>query len=396
MDVVIVGCVRTPIGKFGGSLREVHPAHLAAYAIKKALERIGLEPRYVDEVIMGQVLQGGFGQNIARQAAIIAGLPVETSAYTVNRVCSSGMQAIIEGVRAIKVGDAEVVVAGGVESMSMSPFAISASIRWGVRMLFGERRMGLIDLMYFDGLTDPTNGRVMGEEADLVARERKAPREELDWIAYESHMRALRATEGKLFVEMEPIVEENLGGVKVTLDRDEGIRPDTSLEKLAKLKPVFTSEGPHTAGTSSQISDGAAVVVLTTLDKAKELGLKPIAKVLGYSWAMVEPWRFVEAPVLAVKRLLNKLGLSVSDIDYFENNEAFAISSYIFSRDLGVGYDRLNVFGGAIALGHPIGASGARIVATLISVLKHYGGRRGVASLCHGTGGATALAVELL
>lgn len=393
-DVVIVGYVRTPIGKFGGALKDVHPAHLAAYVIRKALERAGAEPKVVDEVIMGHVLQGGFGQNIARQASLLAGLPVETSAYTVNRVCSSGMQAIIEGVREVKLGDAEVVVAGGVESMSMAPFVLPSSIRWGVKMLFGARRMEVIDLMYFDGLTDPTSGKVMGEEADMVARERRAPREELDWIAYESHMRATRATEGKLFAEMEPLLGEELGGVKVTLEKDEGIRPDTSLEKLARLSPVFTKEGPHTAGTSSQISDGAAAVVLTTLEKAKELGLRPIARILGYSWAMVEPWRFVEAPVKAVRRLLEKL--KVEEVDYFENNEAFAISSYIFTRDLGVPYDRLNPFGGAIALGHPIGASGARIITTLISVLKHYGGRRGIASLCHGTGGATALAIELV
>jgi len=394
MGIVIAGFVRTPIGKFGGALKDVKTPHLAAFVIKKLLERTGLSGKEVDEVVFGSTLQGGMGQNLARYAALLAGLPVEVSAYTVNRVCSSGMQAIIEAYREIAVGDASVVIAGGAESMSTPPICLPDDARWGLRHFIG-RRAELRDLMVYDGLTDPTNGLLMGEEAELVAREHKITREELDWVAYESHMRAWRATENKWFEEMEPIDDE-LGGVRVKLDRDEGIRPDTTLEKLAKLKPVFRPDGVLTAGNSSQLSDGAAALLLTTEEKAKELGLKPVARILGYSWHMVEPWRFVEAPLYAVQKLLKKLGMEINDFDYFENNEAFAVSNVLFHRFFNVPYDKLNVFGGAIALGHPLGASGARIVTTLISVLRRMGGRRGIAALCHGTGGGTALAIELV
>ena len=394
MGIVIAGFVRTPIGKFGGALKDVKTPHLAAFVIKKLLERTGLTGKEVDEVVFGSTLQGGMGQNLARYAALLAGLPVEVSAYTVNRVCSSGMQAIIEAYREIAVGDASVVIAGGAESMSTPPICLPDDARWGLRHFIG-RRAELRDLMVYDGLTDPSNGLLMGEEAELVAREHKITREELDWVAYESHMRAWRATENRWFEEMEPIDGE-LGGVRVKLDRDEGIRPDTTLEKLAKLKPAFRPDGVLTAGNSSQLSDGAAALLLTTEEKAKELGLKPVARILGYSWHMVEPWRFVEAPLYAVQKLLKKLGMGINDFDYFENNEAFAVNNVLFHRFFNMPYDRLNVFGGAIALGHPLGASGARIVTTLISVLRRMGGRRGIAALCHGTGGGTALAIELV
>jgi acetyl-CoA C-acetyltransferase len=249
--------------------------------------------------------------------------------------------------------------------------------------------------MVYDGLTDPTNGLLMGEEAEMVAKEWGITRQELDQVAYESHMRAWKATENKWFLDMEPI-EDTLGGVQVKLDRDEGIRPDTNLEKLAKLKPAFRPDGVLTAGNSSQLSDGAAALVLASSDKAKELGLKPVAKILGYSWHMVEPWRFVEAPIYAVQKLVKKIGMGLDQFDYFENNEAFAVNNILFHRVLQVPYERLNVFGGAVALGHPLGASGARIITTLISVLKVKGGRRGTAALCHGTGGGTAVALEII
>jgi len=394
MGIVIAGFVRTPIGKFGGALKDVKTPHLAAFVIKKLLERTGLSGKEVDEVVFGTTLQGGMGQNLARYAALLAGLPVEVSAYTVNRVCSSGMQAIIEAYREIAVGDASVVIAGGAESMSTSPICLPDDARWGLRHFIG-RRAELRDLMVYDGLTDPSNGLLMGEETELVAREHKITREELDWVAYESHMRAWRATENRWFEDVEPIDGE-LGGVRVKLDRDEGIRPDTTLDKLAKLKPVFRPDGVLTAGNSSQLSDGAAAVLLTTEEKAKELGLRPVARIIGYSWHMVEPWRFVEAPLYAVQKLLKKLGMGINDFDYFENNEAFAVNNVLFHRFFNVPYDKLNVFGGAIALGHPLGASGARVVTTLISVLRRLGGRRGIAALCHGTGGGTAIAIELL
>jgi len=394
MGIVIAGFVRTPIGKFGGALKDVKTPHLAAFVIKKLLERTGLSGKEVDEVVFGSTLQGGMGQNLARYAALLAGLPVEVSAYTVNRVCSSGMQAIIEAYREIAVGDASVVIAGGAESMSTPPLCLPDDARWGLRHFIG-RRAELRDLMVYDGLTDPSNGLLMGEEAELVAREHKITREELDWVAYESHMRAWRATENKWFEEIETIDGE-LGGVHVKLDRDEGIRPDTTLEKLAKLKPAFRPDGVLTAGNSSQLSDGAAALLLTTEEKARELGLRPVARILGYSWHMVEPWRFVEAPLYAVQKLLKKLGMGINDFDYFENNEAFAVNNVLFHRFFNVPYDKLNVFGGAIALGHPLGTSGARVVTTLISVLRRMGGRRGIAALCHGTGGGTAIAIELV
>lgn len=393
-EVWIVGFARTPIGKFGGALKDVKTAHLAAFAIRKALDRIGLDGKLVEEVVIGSTLQGGQGQSLARQAALYAGLPVTTSAYTVNRVCSSGMQAVIDAYREIALGDADIVIAGGAESMSTAPLAFASETRWGVKHLIG-RSQQLIDLMVYDGLMDPTNGLLMGEEAEMVAREWGIGRQELDQVAYESHMRAWKATENKWFLDMEPI-EGDLGGVRAKLDRDEGIRPDTSLEKLAKLKPAFKPDGVLTAGNSSQLSDGAAVLVLASAEKAKELGLKPVAKILGYSWHMVEPWRFIEAPIYAVQKLVKKLGIGLDQFDYFENNEAFAVNNVLFHRVLQVPYEKLNVFGGAVALGHPLGASGARIITTLISVLKVKGGRRGIAALCHGTGGGTAIAIELI
>ncbi|MEM1572362.1 thiolase family protein [Pyrobaculum sp.] len=392
MSVVIAGYVRTPIGKFGGALKEVKTPHLAAFTIKKLLERVGLAGKEVEEVVFGSTLQGGMGQNLARYAALLAGLPVEVSAYTVNRVCSSGMQAIIEAYREIALGDASVVIAGGAESMSTAPVCLPDGVRWGLRHMIGMREE-LRDLMVYDGLVDPTNGLLMGEEAEMVAREHKMTREELDWVAYESHMRAWKATENKWFDDLEPI-EGEFGGVK--LDRDEGIRPDTTLEKLAKLKPAFKPDGVLTAASSSQLSDGAAALLLMSEEKAREMGVKPIARILGYSWHMVEPWRFTEAPVYAMQKLLKKLGVGPEYFDYFEANEAFAVVNVLVHRLLGIPYDRLNVFGGAIALGHPLGASGARIVTTLISVLRKKGGRRGLAALCHGTGGGTALAIELI
>jgi acetyl-CoA C-acetyltransferase len=394
MNVVIADFVRTPIGKFGGALKDVKTPYLAAFTIKKLLERTGLEGKLVEEVVFGSTLQGGMGQNLSRYATLLAGLPVEVSAYTVNRVCSSGMQAIIDAYREIALGDASVVIAGGADSMSAAPICLPQEARWGLRHFIG-RRGEMVDLMVYDGLTDPSNGLVMGEEAEMVAGEHKLTREELDWIAYESHVRAWRATENRWFVDLEPIDEE-LGGVKVKLDRDEGVRPDTSLEKLAKLKPAFRPDGVLTAGNSSQLSDGAAALLLMSEEKAKELGVKPVARILGYSWYMIEPWRFTEAPVYAVQRLLQKLGVGLDYFDYVEANEAFAVVNALVHKVLGVPYEKMNVFGGAIALGHPLGASGARIVTTLIAVLRRMGGRRGVAALCHGTGGATALAIELI
>ena len=393
-EVVIVGYVRTPIGKFGGSLKNVKSPHLAAESIKALLRRTKVDPGMIDEVIFGSTLQGGMGQNISRYAALLAGLPNSVSAYTVNRVCSSGMQAIIDAYRELVLGDASLVIAGGVDSMSTQPIALPSEYRWGVKH-FIIRTVQPIDLMVYDGLVDPATMMVMGQEADLVAKENELTRDELDEYAYMSHMRAVKATEGKLFKEIEPI-DTTIEGERVRLDHDEGIRPDTSLEKLKALKPAFTPNGLHTAGNSSQLSDGAAALLLTTMDKAKEMGLRPIAKILGYAWYMIEPRRFTEAPTYVIDKVLRKLNLSINSVDYFEVNEAFAVVNVLVNKRLGIPYDKMNIFGGAIAIGHPLGASGARIVTTLLTGLEHLGGRIGVAALCHGTGGATAVVVERL
>ncbi len=395
MNVYIVSAVRTPIGKFGRTLARVPAVELAAIAVKAALERAGIEPKMVDFVVMGHVIRAGTGMDTARQAAIKAGIPKEVDAMTVDMVCASGMAAIITAAQAIKAGDYGIVVAGGMESMSQAPFIISAEARWGIRHLI-TRRMELVDSMVHDGLWDIVVGKVMGEEADMVAREHGYTREQLDEVAYMSHMRAVKAWEDGSFRDEVVPVDLTLGGQKIVLERDEGIRPDTSLEKLSKLPPAFGKDGLHTAGSSSQLSDGAAALVIASEDKVKELGLKPIARILGYAVAGTDTWRFPEAPIYAVRRLLAKLKMGLSDFDYFENNEAFAVSNLLYRDGLGVSFDKLNVFGGAIAIGHPLGASGARITVTLLNVLRKKGGRRGIASICHGLGGAAALAVELV
>lgn len=390
-EVLVVGMARTPIGRFGGSLKDLRPHELGAVAIRAAVERAGVDPKDVEIVYMGHVIRAGHGQDTARQAAIKAGIPPEVDGVTVDMVCSSGMMALINAAQGIMLGDYDIAVAGGMESMSYSYLALDPSVRWGVRFLLGKE-LKLLDTMYHDGLTDPLLGKVMGEEAEEVVEAWGITREELDEVAYASHVRAAEATDRGYFKG--EIVPVELGG-KV-LERDEGIRPDTSLDKLSKLRPVFKPGGKLTAGNSSQISDGAAALVLASREKAEELGLRPLARILGYSWAGTESWRFTEAPIPATEKLLRKLGVGIDHFDLFEVNEAFASSNIIFSRRFGVSYDRINVFGGAIALGHPIGCSGARIVVTLINALKVKGLRRGLATLCHGVGGATALAVEAL
>lgn len=390
-DVYIVSAVRTPIGKFGGAYKDVPPVDLGAVVIKEALKRAGVEPNKVDITIMGNILRAGHGQDLARQAAVKAGIPMEIEGYCVDMVCSSGMISTINASQMIKSGDADIVVAGGMESMSQAMLAVKSDARWGVKMLLGKQ-LSFIDTMLMDGLTDPFNMKLMGQEADMVAKAHNFTRRELDEIAYESHKRASMATDKGYFKD--EIVKVTIDGKEIT--QDEGIRRDTSIEKLSQLKPAFTPDGVHTAGNSSQISDGAAALVLMSEKAVKEYKVEPLAKIIGYSWVGIESWRFTEAPVFAVKKLLQKLNMDISQFDYFENNEAFAVNNALYNRYLGVPYDRLNVFGGAIALGHPIGASGARIITTLINVLSKMGGKRGIASICHGTGGSTAIAIELL
>jgi len=391
MDVYIVSAVRTPIGKFGGVFKDLSPVDLGAIAIKEALRRANIEPSKVDITIMGNILRAGHGQDLARQAAVKAGIPMEIEGYCVDMVCSSGMISVINAAQMIKSEDADIVVAGGMESMSQAMLAVKSEARWGVKMLLGKK-LEFIDTMLMDGLTDPFNMKLMGQEADMVAKAHNISRRELDEVAYESHKRAAQATDKGYFLK--EIVPVKVGDKEIS--QDEGIRRDTSIEKLSQLKPAFTPDGLHTAGNSSQISDGASALVLMSEKAVKEYKVEPIAKILGYSWVGIESWRFTEAPIFAVKKLLQKLNMDISQFDYFENNEAFAVNNVLYNRYLGVPYDKLNVFGGAIALGHPIGASGARIITTLINVLSTMGGERGIASICHGTGGSTAIAIELL
>ncbi len=391
MDVYVVSAKRTPIGKFGGSLKNLSPVELGVAAARAAIREAGLDPSQVDLAIFGNVIRGLHGQDVSRQISIKAGIPLDKDAFSVDMVCSSGMMATILAENIIRAGDAEVVLAGGTESMSQSPFCIRGYARWGVKMIMGDG-LPLEDEMIVDGLRDPFNGMLMGQEADMVARELGYTRDKLDSVAYDSHMRAAKATDSGLFKN--EIVPVDAGGTTIT--SDEGIRRDTSIEKLAALKPAFGSDGLHTAGTSSQISDGAAALVLASERAVRELSLKPIARITGHAWAGIESYRFPVAPVISTRKLLEKTGTKISDYDYFENNEAFAVSSLIYVDQLGVPYDRLNVLGGALALGHPIGASGARLIVTLINVLRTFKGKRGIASLCHGIGGATSISVELV
>jgi len=353
----IVDGLRIPIGKFGRSLSREHPAELAAYVVKHLVEKHGLPGDEIDLLVFGHVIRAGQGMDTARQVAIRSGLPKHVDGMTVDMVCASGMAAIVTAHQMIKAGDAELIIAGGVESMSTAPFLMPEKTRWGIRHLIG-RKAELRDAMVYDGLWDIFEDRIMGEEADLVAKERGATREELDWIAYESHMRAAHAWETGAMDEYVIPYEKN---GKTILERDEGIRADTSTEKLARLPPAFFPDGLHTAGNSSQLSDGAAAVILASEEKARELGLPRKARILAHVYTAVETWRFPEAPIHAVKKLLSKLGWSTGDVDYWENNEAFAVSSWLYHHLLGVPYERLNVHGGAIALGHPLGMSGARI-----------------------------------
>jgi len=390
-NVYIVGMARTPIGKFGGSLKDWPAPKLGAVAIASAIRRSGLDREDIDEVIMGNVLQAFIGQNPARQAGLLAGLPASVPGYTVNKVCASAMKAVSLAAQSIALGENKVIVAGGMESMSMAPYAIPSRWRWGVRFAFAGEN--IYDIMVHDGLTDPHTGLLMGEEAEATGEKWGIKREEADDFAVSSHLKAAEATERGYYArEIEPIKKGN----DVILDRDEGIRPDTSLEKVARLKPVFKPGGTITAANASQLSDGAAALVLASRDVVEEKGLKPIARILGFASASVEPKYFVEAPIPATEKLLKMLGMSIEDFDLFEHNEAFALASLVVSKGLKIPLDKLNVFGGAVAIGHPLGASGARILVTLINALQVKGGRRGLATICHGGGGAQSMAVEIV
>lgn len=395
-EPVIVSYVRTPTGRFGKTLSKLKAPELGAIAIKEAIARAGIEPSEVDLVVMGNVIQAGIGQNPARQAAIEAGVPENVDSYTVNMVCSSGMQAIINACQAIAAGDANVVVAGGMESMSNSPLLIPSKVRWGFKFSYNIPALPIIDSVTHDGLMDFKDSLSMGEIAERIAKAKGVTRREADEFAYNSHMKASDATRKGYFERELAHVDLVKDGYRIALSEDETVRPDTDVEKLSKLPPAFDGCDIMTAGNSPPMSDGASALVITSRRKCTSLKIEPVAKVLGYSWGAYDRLNFVEAPVPVTKKLLERLDLRISDFDLIEHNEAFAVASIIVARELGIDYDRLNIFGGAVALGHPIGSSGARIVVTLLNALNVKGMKRGLATICHGGGGATSIAVELL
>ncbi len=394
-DVYIISAVRTPIGRFGGSLKDHSPVDLAAHAMRAALDRAGVEGAALDLYLFGNVLRAGHGQLIPRQAAIQAGIPKEIDGAALDMVCSSGMMSLMTGSAFVKAGEADLVLCGGAESMSATGFYLSSRARWGYKLPLGSPEH-LVDILLNDGLIDPMSGEAMGEQTERLAAEHGVTRAELDEVAATSHRRAGEAAEAGRFDEEIAPMQLTAKGEPLTFDRDEGIRADTSVEKLAGLRPAFTKDGVLTAGNSSQISDGASALLIASQDAVEAHGLEPIARLLGSGWSAGEPWRFPEAPMPAVDEALARTGLSIEDVDLFENNEAFAINNILFSRMLGVPMDRLNVHGGAVALGHPIGASGARITTTLVHALRQRGHATGVAAICHGTGGGTALVLELV
>lgn len=386
--VVIVSAVRTPIGSFMGSLSTVPATKLGAIAIKGALDKINLDPNLVDEVLMGNVVQAGNGQAPARQAALFAGLPNTVSCTTINKVCASGMKAVMQGAQAIMAGDAEIVVAGGMENMSLIPHYVH--LRNGVK--FGPTSM--VDGMQKDGLTDAYDNNAMGVCADLCASEYKISREEQDAYAIQSYERSAKAwSAGKFANEIVPVEIPQRRGEPVIFSQDEEYT-NVKLDKIPSLNPVFTKDGTVTAANASTINDGAAALVLMSEEKAIALGLKPLAYIKSYADAAQEPKWFTTSPAKALPKALDKAGLSIADVDYFEFNEAFAVVGLANAKILGLDNDKVNVNGGAVSLGHPLGCSGARIIVTLINVLAQNNAKIGAAAICNGGGGASAIVIE--
>ncbi|WP_276522217.1 acetyl-CoA C-acetyltransferase [Kallotenue papyrolyticum] len=392
-DTVIVAGARTPIGKFGGALSGIPAPHLGGYAIRAALERAGIDPALVDEVIMGNVLQAGEGQAPARQAALKGGLPESVGALTINKVCGSGLKAVMLAAALIRAGDAEVIVAGGMENMSAAPYLLPQA-RFGYRLGNGE----IIDSTVHDGLWCAVECQHMGMSAEWIAQEFGVSREQQDAFALRSHQRAAAAQDaGKFDREIVPIEISGKKGQVTRVTADEPVRRDTDARQLAGLRPAFKPDGGTvTAGNAPGITDGAAALVVMSAAKARELGVTPLARIMGYAQAALKPLALFAAPPHAIRRLLEQTGTTLDDYDLFEINEAFAAQIVANANELGLDQDRLNVHGGAIALGHPIGASGARVLVTLLHALQDRGGKRGIASLCLGGGEAVALAIELL
>lgn len=390
-EVYIIAAVRTPMGSFGGSLKALSATQLGAVAIKGALEKAGLQPQQVQDVLMGCVIQANLGQAPARQAAKFAGLPNHVNCTTVNKVCASGMKAIAQAAQSILLGDADVVIAGGMESMSNVPF-YSDTLRWGNK--YGN--VSLIDGLAKDGLTDVYDGKAMGNAAELCARECAISREEQDTFAIESYKRSQTAWEKGLFAqEVVPVEIPQRKGDPLVISKDE--EPwNVKFEKIPALNPAFQKDGTVTAANASTMNDGAAALVLMSRSKAEEMGLKPIAKVLAYADAEQAPEWFTTTPSVAVPKAVAKAGLKMEDIDYWELNEAFAVVGIENTRRMQLDPARVNAHGGAVSLGHPLGASGARIIVTLINVLKANNARYGAAGICNGGGGASAMVIENL
>ncbi|MEN3328708.1 MAG: acetyl-CoA C-acetyltransferase [Acidobacteriota bacterium] len=390
-EAVIISAARTPVGKFLGSLKGFSATELGAIVVRESVKRAGINPEDVDEVIMGCVIQAGLGQNPARQAALNGGLPSTVSAVTVNKVCGSGLKAVMMATQGVRLGDSEMVVAGGMESMSNAPYLLPKA-REGYRLGNGE----LIDAMIHDGLWCAFENYHMGCTGEVVADEYKVSRAEQDEFAVNSHRKAAAATkEGKFKDEIVPVEIKQKKGAALVFDTDETVREDTTAEVLGKLKPAFKSEGGTvTAGNAPGVNDGASAVVVTSLRRARELGVEPMAKIVAQAVSGVDPRLVMMAPVEAVRKLMKKTGWSPSEVDLVELNEAFSVAAVAVTRELGLDPAKVNVNGGAVALGHAIGQSGSRLLTTILYELKRRDARRGIVSLCLGGGNAVAMAIE--
>lgn len=388
-EVYIVAALRTPLGSFGGVLSSLSAPELGAAAITGALEAAGLTPEQVDEVYFGNVCSANLGQAPARQAALKAGIPQSVPCTTVNKVCSSGIKTVMIGAQAIMTGQQDIIVAGGMESMSNVPYYVP-NARWGSK--YGDKT--LVDGLAKDGLTDAYDGQAMGICADATAQKYNISREQQDEYTISSYQRAAEATsQGWFGKEIVPVAVPQRRGEPVMVSEDEEYKR-VKFEKIPSLRPAFTKDGTVTAANASTINDGAAAIILVSKRKAEELGLKPLAKIVAFADAAQEPQWFTTAPTLAAPKALKRAGMSMDDVDYFEVNEAFAVVSMTFAQEMKIDREKMNVFGGAVSIGHPLGASGARILTTLNNVLDHKNGGVGMAAICNGGGGASALIIE--
>lgn len=389
-EVVIASAVRTAIGTFGGSLKDIPAVDLGALVIKEAVNRAGIKPGVVNEVVMGNVIQAGLGQNVARQSAVKAGLPIEIPAMTINMVCGSGLRSVALAAQMIKAGDCDVVVAGGMENMSRAPYALETT-RWGQRMGDGK----IVDTMIKDALSDAFNNYHMGVTAENIVKEWELTREELDEFSLNSQLKAEKAIkEGKFKDEIVPVMVPQRKGEPKVFDTDEGPRFGSTIEGLARLKPCFIKDGKVTAGNSSGINDGAAAFVVMNAEKAEELGVTPLATIVSYGHKGLDPAIMGYGPFHATKAVMQSANLTVEDMDLIEANEAFAAQSIAVAKDLHFDMSKVNVNGGAVALGHPVGASGARILVTLLHEMQRRDAKKGLATLCIGGGMGTAMIVE--